>query len=133
MADGDPEPGDDAATTGDPGTAADADVDPGTDVDADAGGAPAARPYLRDAAATLAVGAVVALATGLVPNQPEVYVVGARYYGHPLYWRIEFAEMGRRSLAPVNLLVDVVVFWVGAVVALPVARRAREWVDERSG
>jgi hypothetical protein len=91
----------------------------------------AARPYLRDAVATLLLGVLVALTTGVVPNQPDVSIVGAQYYGVPLPWRIELPEMGRREFVPRNLLVDVLVFWVGAAVALPVARRARDWVDER--
>lgn len=91
----------------------------------------AGRPYLRNAVATLLVGVLVALATGLVPNQPDVSIVGAHYYGVPLPWRVELPEMGRHDLVPRHLLVDVLVFWAGAAVALPVARRARDWVDGR--
>lgn len=90
------------------------------------------RHRIRFGIVTLAVGILVALLTGLVPNQPEMTITGARFYGYPLYWRIVAPEMGRHSIAAANLVVDVVVFWLGAILALPAARRARDWVDRHS-
>ena len=36
----------------------------------------------------IACGVLVSLATGLVENRPEVSIIGFKYYGYPLVWRV---------------------------------------------
>jgi len=33
-------------------------------------------------------GFLVSLATGIIENSPQASIIGARYYGYPLVWRI---------------------------------------------
>lgn len=72
---------------------------------------------------TILSGVLASLATGLVENSPEFSVIGYRYYGYPLVWRVT------KTLQPaefklVNLLIDVL-FWTAvafsALILLEVA------------
>ena len=36
----------------------------------------------------LVCGIIISLTTGVIENPPEASIIGARYYGHPLVWRV---------------------------------------------
>ena len=56
-------------------------------------------------------GFLVSLATGVIENPPEVSIVGAKYYGHPLVWRISMITLNASTLFKFNNFVIDAVFW----------------------
>lgn len=57
-------------------------------------------------------GVLVSLATGVIENPPEASIVGAKYYGHPLVWRITMITLNiSTSFTFTNLVIDTL-FWV---------------------
>ena len=56
-------------------------------------------------------GALVSLGTGLVENPPRASIVGYRYYGHPLVWRVTRSLELPPEYMLTNLAVDAA-FWI---------------------
>jgi len=71
---------------------------------------------------TLVCGILVAFATGLVENPPDMSIVGFRYYGYPLIWRVT------KTLEPtefifINLAVDATFWFIIFFLALAVLEK----------
>jgi len=72
---------------------------------------------LRSLVVATLCGILLSLATGLVENPPEASVIGSRYYGYPLAWRVT------RTLQPadlnlINLAVDALLWFVISLLAV---------------
>jgi hypothetical protein len=60
-------------------------------------------------------GVLVALASGLVENPPGASIIGARYYGHPLVWRVVIISLTTRvDFRFTSLAIDMV-FWIASI------------------
>jgi hypothetical protein len=60
-------------------------------------------------------GALIALATGLVENPPGASIIGAKYYGHPLVWRVVIISLTTRvDFRFTSLAIDMV-FWIASI------------------
>jgi hypothetical protein len=60
-------------------------------------------------------GVLVALATGLVENPPGASIIGARYYGHPLVWRVVIISLTTRvDFRFTSLAIDII-FWIATI------------------
>ena len=59
----------------------------------------------------LAYGTFVSLGTGLVENPPRASIVGYRYYGHPLVWRVTRTFELPPEYMFANLAMDAA-FWI---------------------
>lgn len=57
-------------------------------------------------------GAIVSLATGLIENPPRASVIGYRYYGHPLVWRVTRTFELPTEYMFARLALDAA-FWIG--------------------
>ena len=57
-------------------------------------------------------GVPVSLATGVIENPPEASIVGAKYYGHPLVWRITMITLNISTRFTFTNLVLDTLFWV---------------------
>jgi hypothetical protein len=68
-----------------------------------------------------AVGICIGLASGFVENPPEVSVIGHRYYGWPLVWRITKMFLGEEYLY-FELFVDCL-FWFLVVAVIYIVVR----------
>jgi hypothetical protein len=60
-------------------------------------------------------GVLVSLASGLVENPPGASIIGARYYGHPLVWRVVIISLTTRVDFRFTSLVTDMVFWIAAI------------------
>ena len=57
-------------------------------------------------------GVLISLITGVIENPPEASIIGAKYYGHPLVWRITMITLNiSTSFKFANLLIDFL-FWI---------------------
>ena len=57
-------------------------------------------------------GVLISLATGLVENPPEASIIGAKYYGYPLVWRVVIISLTTSvDFRFISLAVDMV-FWI---------------------
>jgi hypothetical protein len=64
----------------------------------------------------LVVGIVVCLVSGFVENPPEAWVIGHKYYGWPLVWRITKTLMPE-EYRYFELIVDFL-FWIAVVLVV---------------
>jgi hypothetical protein len=72
----------------------------------------------------LAGGILISLATGLVENPPEASIIGARYYGYPLVWRIVMSTVDNATdFRFANLAMDAAFWSAVSFVALFVTKR----------
>jgi hypothetical protein len=60
-------------------------------------------------------GLLVALASGLVENPPGASIIGARYYGHPLVWRVAIISMTTRVDFRFTSLALDILFWISVI------------------
>lgn len=60
----------------------------------------------------MACGIVVALATGLFENMPEASIIGAKYYGFPLYWRVTMILISPNDTFIFTSLAIDIAFWI---------------------
>jgi len=59
----------------------------------------------------LVCGVTVSLVTGIIENPPDAFsIIGARYYGYPLVWRVTMT-LQPDDLWFSNLMVDII-FWI---------------------
>jgi hypothetical protein len=72
-----------------------------------------AREGWQNLALAVAVGVSIGLVSGFVENRPDASVIGHRYYGFPLVWRIAKMFLGEEYLF-FELFVDCI-FWVTVV------------------
>jgi len=57
-------------------------------------------------------GVLVSLATGAIENPPEASIIGARFYGWPLIWRVTMITMNKTTdFKFANLAIDIL-FWI---------------------
>jgi len=69
----------------------------------------------RSLIGAIVCGVLVALASGLVENPPGASIIGARYYGHPLVWRVVIISLTTRvDFRFTSLAIDMV-FWIAAI------------------
>jgi len=67
---------------------------------------------LRNLFGAVVCGVLVSLATGAIENPPEASIIGARYYGYPLAWRVEMITMNNTTdFRFTNLAIDIL-FWL---------------------
>ena len=67
---------------------------------------------LRHLFGAAACGVLVSLATGAIENPPEASIIGARYYGYPLVWRVTMITMNNTTdFRFANLAVNIL-FWI---------------------
>ena len=70
------------------------------------------RALLRNLFGAVVCGVLVSLATGALENPPEASIIGARYYGYPLAWRVEMITMNNTTdFIFANLAIDIL-FWI---------------------
>jgi len=82
------------------------------------------RALLRNLFGAVVCGVLVSLATGAIENPPEASIVGARYCGYPLAWRVEMIIMNNTTdFRFGNLAVDIL-FWITLSFIALVAIRA---------
>lgn len=68
-------------------------------------------------------GVLVSLATGAIENPPEASIIGARYYGYPLVWRVTMITMNNTTdFRFANLAADIL-FWMIILFVASVAIR----------
>ena len=67
---------------------------------------------LRHLFGAVVCGVLVSLATGAIENPPEASIIGARYYGYPLVWRVTMITMNNTTdFRFANLAVNIL-FWI---------------------
>ena len=82
------------------------------------------RTLLRNLVGAVVCGVLVSLATGAIENPPEASIIGARYYGYPLAWRVEMITMNNTiDFRFANLAIDIL-FWITIFFIALVAIRA---------
>jgi hypothetical protein len=82
------------------------------------------RALLRNLFGAVVCGVLVSLATGAIENPPEASIIGARYYGYPLAWRVEMITMNNTiNFRFANLALDIL-FWITIFFIALVAIRA---------
>jgi len=70
------------------------------------------RTLLANLFGAVVCGVPVSLTTGAIENPPEASIVGARYYGYPLAWRVEMITMNNTiDFRFGNLAIDIL-FWI---------------------
>lgn len=62
-------------------------------------------------------GVLVSLATGIIENSPGFSIIGARYYGYPLVWRVTMT-LQPQEFRFVDLAIDVMFWIIVSLVAL---------------
>lgn len=68
----------------------------------------------RSLVGTIICGVLVSLATGLVEHPPRASIIGAKYYGYPLVWRVAIISLETRvDFRFISLALDMV-FWIVA-------------------
>ena len=66
----------------------------------------------RSLVGAIVCGILVALASGLVENPPGASIIGAKYYGHPLVWRVAIISLTTHvDFRFTSLAIDMV-FWI---------------------
>jgi hypothetical protein len=65
---------------------------------------------LRFIVIAIVCGVLLALATGLIENQPEASITIYKFYGYPLVWRMTDLN-GNTQFVPTNFAIDAV-FWI---------------------
>ncbi len=79
---------------------------------------------LRHLFGAVVCGVLVSLATGAIENPPEASIIGARYYGYPLVWRVTMITMNNTTdFRFANLAIDAL-FWITILFIASVAIRA---------
>jgi hypothetical protein len=80
---------------------------------------------LRYTIGALFCGVLVSLFTGIIENPPQASIVGARYYGYPLVWRVTMTlhpdEMSFASLA-IDALFCIAISFVVLIIVLNVPK-----------
>lgn len=82
----------------------------------------AVKPGWRTLALVVVIGVCIGLVGGFVENQPDASVIGHKYYGFPLVWRITKMFLGEEYLF-FELFVDCV-FWVAVVLVIALLAKA---------
>ena len=68
----------------------------------------------RSLVGAIVCGVLVSLASGLVENPPGASIIGARYYGYPLVWRVVIISLTSRvDFRFTSLAIDMV-FWIAS-------------------
>ena len=68
----------------------------------------------RSLVGAIVCGVLVSLALGLVENPPGASIIGARYYGYPLVWRVVIISLTSRvDFRFTSLAIDMV-FWIAS-------------------
>ena len=68
--------------------------------------------YFKSLFGAIICGVLTSLITGIIENPPEASIIGAKYYGHPLVWRITMITLNiSTSFKFTNLLIDII-FWI---------------------
>ncbi len=66
---------------------------------------------LRTLVVAIVCGIGISLVTGFFENIPDASIIGARYYGFPLYWRVSMVLISPKdNFIVTNLAVDTL-FW----------------------
>ena len=75
-------------------------------------------PRLRTLIMAIICGIGISLVTGFFENMPDASIIGARYYGFPLYWRVSMVLISPKdTFILTNLAIDIV-FWFLAILAV---------------
>ncbi|KXB03566.1 hypothetical protein AKJ45_01235 [candidate division MSBL1 archaeon SCGC-AAA261F19] len=55
---------------------------------------------------------IITLITGLISNQPEASIIGADYYGYPMYWLVRMPLLNRTDFLAYRFFIDLLFFWI---------------------
>ena len=69
-------------------------------------------PKLKAIMLAVVCGLVAALVTGFFENMPGVSIIGAKYYGFPLYWRVTMVLISPIDTFVLTSLAINIVFWI---------------------
>ncbi|UCC33910.1 MAG: hypothetical protein JSW53_02600 [Candidatus Bathyarchaeota archaeon] len=72
---------------------------------------------MRCVAVAIVCGLLLSLATGIVENPPDASLIGYRFYGYPLVWRVT-KTLQPTELKFANLAVDIVFWIIASLLAL---------------
>ena len=59
-------------------------------------------------------GVITSLASGLFENPPEASIIGAKYFGHPIVWRVVLVSMTKSVDYRIPSLAANTIFWIAA-------------------
>lgn len=77
----------------------------------------------------------MSLTTGIIENPPQYSIIGARYYGYPIVWRVIMVTMpSQTNVMLTNLAIDAV-FWVivSFVALIVLMKMSKRYEREHSG
>jgi membrane protein implicated in regulation of membrane protease activity len=76
----------------------------------------------------------VSLVTGIIEHPPEASIIGAKYYGYPLVWRVIMVAMpSHTDFLLTNLVIDVLFWVIGSLLTLIILMRmSKRFVKEPS-
>ena len=69
-------------------------------------------------------GSLVSLTTGIIENSPQVSIVGARYYGYPLVWRVTMT-LQPDEIRLTALAIDALFWIIISLVALIIIQKIK--------
>ena len=73
---------------------------------------------MRSLVVAMVLGVLVSLASGLVENPPDS-IIGAKYYGYPLVWRVDMITLTNTiTLRFTSLAIDIIVWFAISFVVL---------------
>ena len=76
----------------------------------------------------LVCGFFVSLATGIIENPPQASIIGARYYGFPLVWRVTLTlqpDELRLAIFAIDTLIWIAISFVAMVIIVEFPRNLR--------
>lgn len=85
----------------------------------------------RGLALVVVLGVCIGLVSGFVENPPDASVIGHKYYGYPLVWRITRMFIGEEYLY-FELLIDCLI-WIAVVSVIAVfAFASSRWMGRKN-
>lgn len=92
---------------------------------------------LRVLAGAIVLGVLVSLASRLVENPPEARIIGAKYYGYPLVWRVDMITLTNTITFRFTSLAIDIIFWfaisfVVLIILKRIVPRSRESIESFS-